>query len=89
MVASDLQFQIISMETKHTNKDLLIKGLKKMGVSLICMFLGPTLIYIAFSNQEKPLFVPILLVGIFVCIIAIFIAFKGLKTIMDSMFNSN
>ena len=77
------------METKHTNKDVLVQGLKKMGISLICMFLGPTLIYVAFSNQEKPLYIPILIVGVIVCMIAIFMAFKGLKTIMDSMFNSN
>ncbi len=77
------------METKHTNKDVLVKGIKTMGVSLICMFLGPTLIYVAFSNQEKPLYIPILIVGIIVCILAIYLAFRGLKTIMDSMFNSN
>lgn len=77
------------METKHTNKDVLVNGLKKMGISLICMFLGPTLIYVAFSNQEKPLYIPILIVGALVCIIAVFMAFKGIKTIMDSMFNSN
>ena len=77
------------METKHTNKDVLVKGIKTMGVSLICMFLGPTLIYVAFSNHEKPLFIPILIVGIIVCILAIYLVFRGLKTIMDSMFNSN
>lgn len=77
------------METKHTNKDVLVKGLKKMAISLLCMFLGPTLIYVAFSNQEKPLFIPILIVGLIISIAAIIIAFKGLKTIMDSMFNSN
>lgn len=77
------------METRHTNKDILINGIKKMGISLICMFLGPILIYIAFSNQEKPLYIPILIVGILVSFIAVFMAFKGIKTIMDSMFNSN
>jgi hypothetical protein len=77
------------METRHTNKDILINGIKKMGISLICMFLGPVLIYIAFSNQEKTLYIPILTVGILVSFIAVFMAFKGIKTIMDSMFNSN
>lgn len=77
------------METRHTNKDILINGIKKMGISLICMFFGPILIYIAFSNQEKPLYIPILIVGILVSFIAVFMAFKGIKTIMDSMFNSN
>ncbi|MFC5196041.1 MULTISPECIES: DUF6095 family protein [Bizionia] len=74
-------------ETKHTDKDVLLKGIKKMGVSLLCMFLGPTLLYIAFSNQEKALYIPLLIVGIIICGLAIFFAFKGLKTIMDSMFN--
>ena len=75
------------METKRTNKDILIKGLKKMGGSLVCMFLGPTLMYVAFSNQEKPLYIPLLFLSFIICISAIYLAFIGLKTIMDSMFN--
>jgi len=74
------------METKRTNKDLLYAGIKKMGISLALMFLGPTLIYVAFSNQEKPLYIPILIIGILLCCTAVYIAFKGLNTIMDSMF---
>jgi len=77
------------METKRTDKDILIKGLKIMGFSLVCMFLGPTLIYVAFSNQEKPLYIPILIIAIIICGLAIYFAFKGLKTILDSMFKSN
>jgi hypothetical protein len=77
------------METKHTNKEILVNGIKTMAISLICMFLGPTLLYIAFSNKEKPLYIPIIIVGSLICIAAILLAFKGLKTIMDSMFNSN
>ena len=77
------------MGTKHTNKDILVQGLKKMAISLLCMFIGPLLIHIAFSNQEKSLYIPILIVGILTCLLAIFMAFKGLKTIMDSMFNSD
>lgn len=74
------------MPENSTNKLLLIKGLKKMGISLILMFLGPTFIHIAFSNKEKPLYIPILVLGIFGCIFAVYFAFKGLNTIMDSMF---
>lgn len=77
------------METKHTNKEVLVNGLRKMVISLLCMFLGPILLYIAFSNQEKPLYIPILVVGLIICFFAIYMAFKGLKTILDSMFNSN
>jgi len=74
------------METKRTNKNILVKGLKKMGLSLICMFLGPTLIYIAFSNQEKALYIPLLILSLLLCVLAVYLAFIGLRTIMDSMF---
>ena len=77
------------METKKTDKDVLSKGLKKMGISLVLMFLGPTLIYISFSNQEKPLYIPLLILGIVGCLYAIYFALKRLNTILDSMFNSN
>lgn len=74
------------METKRTNKDLLYKGIKTMGISLLFMFLGPTLFYIATTNKEKPLYIPLLIVSILLCFLAIYIAFRGLQTIMSSMF---
>ncbi|WP_274476508.1 DUF6095 family protein [Mangrovimonas aestuarii] len=76
----------MATETKRTNKTVLVNGLKKMAISLAAMFLGPILISVAFWNQEKPLFIPILCLGIFVAGAAIFFAFKGIMTIMDSMF---
>jgi hypothetical protein len=75
------------METKRTNKEILAKGLKKMAVSLVMMFAGPTLFYIATINKEKPLYVPLLIISILICAGAIFFAFKGLQTIMTSMFD--
>ncbi|MFB9057928.1 DUF6095 family protein [Mariniflexile ostreae] len=74
------------METDRTNKDLLVKGLKIMGGSLACMFSGPVMLHIALSNKEKPLYIPILIVGVALCSLAVFLAFKGINTIMDSMF---
>ncbi len=76
------------METKRTNKDVLVKGIKIMGLSLIFMFLGPTLLYVAFSNKEKPLYIPLLILGLIICGAAIFFAFKGIQTIMNSMFKN-
>jgi predicted permease len=75
------------METKRTNKEILIKGLKKMAISLIMMFAGPTLFFIATTNKEKPLYVPILVISLLICAGAVFLAFKGLQTIMNSMFD--
>ena len=75
------------METKRTNKDLLVKGLKKMAISLVMMFAGPTLFYIATTNKEKPLYILILIISLLICGGAIFFAFKGLQIIMNSMFS--
>ena len=74
------------MEENKTDRNILAKGLKTMGISLGAMFLGPTLVYIALTNQEKPLYIPILILAIIICGLAIFLAFKGINTIMASMF---
>lgn len=74
------------MEEHKTDKTLLVKGLKNMAISLVFMFLGPTILYMAFSNKEKPLFIPILIFGIIASFTAIYSAYKGLRTIMDSIF---
>ncbi len=76
------------METKRTNKEILAKGLKKMAISIVMMFAGPTLFYIATTNKEKPLYIPILIISLLICGGAIFFAFKGLQTIMNSMFGN-
>ncbi|WP_430412961.1 DUF6095 family protein [Kordia sp.] len=72
--------------TKRTNKELLGKGLKLMGGSLLCMFTGPIIIHSAFKNQEHPLYIPVLIVGLIVAAFAIILAFKGMRKIMNSIF---
>jgi CHASE2 domain-containing sensor protein len=74
------------METDRTNKEVLYRGLKKMILSLVLMFAGPTLFYITTTNKEKPLYILLLIVSLLLCGSAIFFAFQGIKTIMDSMF---
>ena len=74
------------MENNRTDKNILVKGLKTMGFSLGCMFLGPALLHTALSNKEKPLYIPILIVAILICSLAIYFAFKGINTILNSMF---
>ncbi|WP_138433661.1 DUF6095 family protein [Winogradskyella algicola] len=70
-----------------TDKELLIKGIKRLVICLFLMFLGPTLLHIAFSNNDKPLYYPILIVAILICITAIGMLYIGLNTIIDSIFN--
>ena len=75
------------MKEQKTNKNILVKGLQNMGICLVLMFLGPTLIYIAFANQDKPTYYLVLTISIIVCILAIFFLFRGLHIIIKSMFD--
>ena len=74
------------METKRTNKELLGKGIQKMALAIISMFISPVIIHSAFNNQDHPLYIPILILGLLGACFAIFMAFRGIKTIMDSFF---
>tara|TARA_R100001369_G_C3245740_1_gene155064 strand:+ start:260 stop:490 length:231 start_codon:yes stop_codon:yes gene_type:complete len=74
------------METDRTDKDILTKGIRLMAICLLLMFAGPFMLHIAFSNQEKPLYIPILILAIILCAMAVFFLFKGINTILDSIF---
>ncbi len=80
-------FKTILMKEHKTDRDLLVKGLQNMGICLVLMFLGPTLLYIAFSNQDKPTYLLVLIISIIVCALAIFFLFRGINIIMKSLFN--
>lgn len=73
-------------EENRTDKEILGKGLKQMGICLILMFAGPTLLHLAFSNDNKPLYIPLLILSIVICIAAILMLFIGLNTILNSIF---
>ena len=74
------------MNTKRTNKAVLVRGLKIMGVTLLTLFLGPFLLHAGLSNPDKPLSFPLVIMGLLVCGAAIYLGFKGIKIIMDSIF---
>lgn len=71
----------------NTDKELLAKGIKYMAIALILMFVGPTLLYVVIGNKESSTYLPLLIIGLLVCLAAILVAFKGIQTIMDSIFN--
>ena len=74
------------MNTKRTNKAVLVRGLKIMGLTLLTLFLGPFLLHAGLSNPDKPLYLPLVIIGLLVCGAAIYLGFKGIKIIMDSIF---
>ena len=73
-------------ENNRANKDVLTKGLKQMGICLILMFTGPTVLHLALNNKDKPLYIPILIFSIVLCILAISFLFIGINTILNSIF---
>ncbi|WP_194768567.1 DUF6095 family protein [Tamlana sp. I1] len=75
------------METNKTDKTVLAKGLKTLLFAVLCLFSGPILLSLAYSKPNSPFYYPLFIIACAVCILAIFLIFKGIKTIMDSMFN--
>jgi hypothetical protein len=72
-----------------TNKEVLYKGIKLLGYALPLLFIGPSVIHMSFKNQSHWLYIPVLGLGIILCILSIFLIFKGIKTIMRSLFDGN
>lgn len=70
----------------HTNREILNKGIKYLAWALPLLFIGPTVIYNAFINKQNVWHYLVLAIGICICILAVFFMFKGLKTIVKSMF---
>ena len=74
------------MDRKHTNKELLQKGIKYLAAALPLSFLGPSILYSSFNNQDKPMFIPILIIGFILFFGAMFCIFKGIMTIVKAIF---
>lgn len=73
-------------DKNRTDKDILVKGLKQMGICLILMFTGPTLLHLTLDNKEKSLYIPLLIVSIILCISAVVLLFIGINTVLNSIF---
>ncbi|MBZ9651749.1 DUF6095 family protein [Psychroflexus montanilacus] len=72
---------------KHTNKDTLAKGVKFLAGALPLIFIGPSIVFSAFNNQDKPLYWPILILGIMLSMAAIYLIFKGIMTLLKALFD--
>lgn len=76
------------MATK-TNKKVLIKGVQILASSLPLLFFGPVTINSAFKNQDHPFYPFILALGIIICGFGIFLIFKGINTMIKSLFEGD
>ncbi len=76
------------METNKTDKKVLFKGIKTLVFALLSLFMGPILMSMAYANKEKPLYYPMLIVSVLICTMAVILLFRGIRTIMNSMFKN-
>ena len=70
----------------RTDKELLVKGLKSFGYTVMAMFLAPLILSQAFKNTDKPLFIPVLILGVLTAGLAIYLGFRSIKIVMDAVF---
>ena len=71
---------------RRTDKELLVKGIKSLGYTVLAMFMGPFLIYQAFKNEDHPFYIPVLILGIVCAILAIYLGFRSVSIVMDAVF---
>jgi membrane protein DedA with SNARE-associated domain len=71
-----------------TNKQILYKGVSYLGWALPMLFIGPSIIYNAFQNKQNDWHYLVLGIGILVCASAVYLMFRGFKTIIKSMFRN-
>jgi len=69
-------------------KELLEKGIKFMLYALPLMFIGPSVIYNAFINKQNVWHYLVLAFGVFLCFLAVYFLFKGIKNVTDALFNN-
>lgn len=71
---------------RRTDKDLLVKGIKSFGFTVLAMFMGPILIYEAFKNEGHLFYWPVLILGIISAILAIYLGFRSVGIVMEALF---
>ena len=69
-----------------TDKELLIKSFKSFGYTACTMFIAPVILYQAFKNTDKPLFIPVLILGILLAILAVYLGFRSVNILLDALF---
>lgn len=70
-----------------TQKDKLYRGMKYLSAALPLMFIGPSVVYNAFMNKQNIWHYLVLIVGILICLSAVYIMCKGINIIIKSIFN--
>ena len=75
------------MNQKHTNPNLLKKGIKYLAYSLPLLFLSPYVLTLSFINKETVFFYLFFVDGLIVGFFALYFLYKGIQTLLSSLFN--
>jgi len=70
-------------------KKLFDKGIKFMLYALPLMFIGPSIIYNAWINKQNSWHFLVLGFGIFLSFMAVYFMFKGIKNLIDALFEND
>ena len=74
-------------DQKYTDKQLLVKGLKRLALALPLLVLTTYILTFAFLNKDTiPLYI-FLTLGIIAMAITIYLLFNGIKIILKSLFS--
>ena len=71
------------------DKKILVKGIQYLSGALPLFFIGPVVINSAFKNQKNSFYEVVLGIGILLCALSVFFTFKGIKTIVNGMFDGD
>ena len=74
------------MENNKTDKTILFKGIKILIFAILSLVMGPIFMHFALSDKENSLYIPMLVVGCLICAMAVILIFKGINTVMSSMY---
>jgi len=74
-------------DQKYTDKQLLMKGIKRLVLALPLLLLSTYVLTFAFLNKDTiPVYI-FLILGIIAMAITIYLLFNGIKIILKSLFN--
>lgn len=69
------------------DKELLVKGLKYIAITIALMFSAPVVLFQAFKNEGHPFYWPVAIIGLILAILAIGMGFYSIKVIMEAIFS--
>jgi len=59
------------------------KGFIQVFTGISLCFIGPVLVSPAFNNQDHPLFIVVLIIGVILLVLAIYFGYRGISNILN------